>query len=131
MGHIYADIELLNARDASLSSMTVNALVDTGALHLCIPQSVATQLKLEELDRRVVTVADGRSQSVPYVGPVQIKFANRQCMVGALVLGDMTLLGAIPLEDMDVVIHPARLTLEVNPRSPNIAMSLAVGVLPA
>ena len=131
MGHIYADIKLLNARDASLSSMTVNALVDTGALHLCIPQSVATQLKLEELDRRVVTVADGRSQSVPYVGPVQIKFANRQCMVGALVLGDMTLLGAIPLEDMDVVIHPARLTLEVNPRSPNIAMSLAVGVLPA
>jgi len=38
---------------------------------------------------------------VSYVGPVEVKFENRSCFTGALVLGDEVLLGAIPREDMD------------------------------
>lgn len=128
MGLILADIELANAREDALMPMTVNALVDSGALHLCIPQHVATQLQLPVLDRREVTVADGKSRTVDYVGPVRIRFANRQCLVGALVLGDQALLGAIPMEDMDLVISPARQSVTVNPNSPNIAASMAMGV---
>lgn len=128
MGLILADIELANAREDALLPMTVNALVDSGALHLCIPQHVATQLQLPVLDRREVTVADGKSRTVDYVGPVRIRFANRQCLVGALVLGDQALLGAIPMEDMDLVISPARQSVTVNPNSPNIAASMAMGV---
>jgi hypothetical protein len=60
---------------------------------------------------------------------VRAKFANRQCLVGALVLGNETLLGAIPM-DMDVIIPPSRQSLTVNPNSLNIAVSLATGVLP-
>ena len=127
MGLILADIELSNARDDALLPMTVNALVDSGALHLCIPQRVATQLELPVLDRREVTIADGNAQTVDYVGPVKVKFANRQCLVGALVLGDQALLGAIPMEDMDLVISPSRQTVTVNPNSPNIAASMAMG----
>jgi clan AA aspartic protease len=123
MGLVYADIELANARDSELSPMGVRALVDSGALHLCIPEHVATQLKLEKL-------ADGKRELVAYVGPIKIKFANRQCLTGALVLGKEPLLGAIPMEDMDVVISPARHKLVVNPESPNIPMSLAMGVRP-
>ena len=126
MGLVHAEIELANAREDSLSPMHVNALVDSGALHLCIPQQVASQLALPVLDRRQVTVADGQTHTVDYVGPVRIRFQNRQCLVGALVTGNETLLGAIPIEDMDVVIHPARQTLIVNPNSPNIAASLAM-----
>jgi clan AA aspartic protease len=130
MGLVYADIELANARDSELSPMGVRALVDSGALHLCIPEHVATQLKLEKLDEREVTLADGKRELVAYVGPIKIKFANRQCLTGALVLGKEPLLGAIPMEDMDVVISPARHKLVVNPESPNIPMSLAMGVRP-
>lgn len=128
MGLIHADIELTNARRDDLLSMTVNALVDSGAVHLCIPQHVATQLELHVQDRREVTVADGRTQTVDYVGPIRIRFANRQCLVGALVLGDQALLGAIPMEDMDLVISPSRQTVTVNPANPNIAASLAMGL---
>ncbi|MET0362802.1 MAG: clan AA aspartic protease [Sphingobium sp.] len=126
MGLIHADIELANARQDELLPMTVNALVDSGALHLCIPQHVANQLSLPVLDQREVTVANGDRQTVDYVGPVRIRFANRQCLVGALVLGDQPLLGAIPMEDMDLVINPSRHSLTVNPNSPNIAVSLAM-----
>ena len=31
------------------------------------------------------------------------------------------ILGAIPIEDMDLIIHPAQLKLIVNPKNPNIA----------
>ncbi len=128
MGLIYSEIELANAREDDLLPMNVNALVDSGALHLCIPEHVANQLKLPELDRREVTVASGETMLVPYVGPVKVRFQNRQCLVGALVIGGQTLLGAIPMEDMDLVISPARLQLVVNPNNPNIAASLAMSV---
>lgn len=36
-----------------------------------------------------------------------------------------SLLGAIPMEDMDLVIHPAKRTVQVNPKSPNIPSSVA------
>jgi clan AA aspartic protease len=128
MGLIFSEIELANARQDDLLPMTVTALVDSGALHLCIPEHVATQLALPELDKREVTIANGERKLVPYVGPVRVRFQNRQCMVGALVMGDQALLGAIPMEDMDLVISPARLQLAVNPNSPNIAASVAMGV---
>ena len=127
MGLLYADIELSNARQGDLSPLVVSALVDSGALHLCIPQHVALQLKLDTLDRRIVNLADGEPHEVDYVGPIRVRFANRQCMVGALVLGDEPLLGAIPMEDMDLVVSPARLSLTVNPANPNIAVSVAKG----
>ena len=128
MGLIFAEIQLSNARNDDLDPMMVNALVDSGAVHLCIPQHIANQLELPELDRREVTIANGAKILVPYVGPILVKFSNRQCLVGALVMGEQALLGAIPMEDMDVVVHPSRLTLTVNPNSPNIASSMAMGV---
>jgi clan AA aspartic protease len=127
MGLVHAEIELSNARQLELAPVKVDALVDTGAVHLCIPQSVASQLQLEPLDRRVVQTTDGASHTVDYVGPIQVKFANRQCMIGALVLRNQALLGAIPMEDMDLVVSPSRQSVTVNPNSPNIATSVAMG----
>jgi len=120
MGLVHADLTLKNPRTGS--EMQVRATVDSGALLLCIPQHVALQLQLEELEKREVTLADGKRQLVPYVGPVQVQFANRLCFTGALVLGDETLLGAVPMEDLDVLIDTARQRLIVNPDSPNIAV---------
>ena len=67
-----------------------------------------------------MTTADERSHVVPYVGPIQIRFQNRTCFTGALVIGESVLLGAVPMEDMDLVISPSRQTVVVNPASPNI-----------
>ena len=120
MGHAFADIELSNPRKPSLKSIRVRALADTGALMLCIPEHIALQLKLETESMREVSVADGRSMNVPYVGPIRINFEKRICFVGALVLGDEVLLGAVPMEDMDLIISPGRREVTVDPASPNI-----------
>jgi hypothetical protein len=45
-----------------------------------------------------------------------------------MVMGDRVLLGAVPMEDMDVVIHPKTQQVIPNPENPNIAGPLAVGV---
>lgn len=105
--------------------MNVSALVDTGALHLYIPEHIALQLHLSQKQPREVQTADGKSHLVSYVSPVKISLLGRECVTGALVLGNQVLLGAIAMEDMDLVIEPTRQKVTVNPASPNIPLSLA------
>ena len=124
MGYVHATIELSNPRQPELRPVEVSALADTGALMLCIPEHLVLQLQLEQESIREVTVADGRVMRVPYVGPVRVAYQGRSCFVGALVLGDAVLLGAVPMEDMDLIMHPARQRLEADPRSPNIPHAL-------
>ncbi|MGD9635565.1 MAG: clan AA aspartic protease [Pirellulales bacterium] len=124
MGLINTQIELRNPLDSRLAPYEATALVDTGALHLCLPKHVVLQLQLPTVQQREVTTADGQRHICDYVGPVEVTFANRSCFVGALVLGDDVLLGAVPMEDLDLVISPGRQTVEVNPNSPNIPSSV-------
>jgi clan AA aspartic protease len=116
---IYAKIKLSNPRLPNLLPIELTSLMDSGALHLCISESVASQLSLETHEMRDVQTADEKIHSLPYVGPIRVDFENRFCFVGAMVIGNETLLGAVPMEDMDLVIHPAKNTLTVNPLSPN------------
>lgn len=125
MGLVNAKVSLKNPRKPELEAIEVEALADSGALHLCIPEHIKIQLKLDEIDKKEVTIADGSKKVVPYVGPIEVRFKNRVGFVGALVLGDQALLGAIPMEDMDLIIVPNTRTLDVNPSSPNIATSIA------
>jgi clan AA aspartic protease len=124
MGLVTAPITLRNPLDNRLAAYEAKALVDTGALLLCIPEHVATQLQLQEIQVREITTADGKRHTCPYVGPVEIAFKNRVCFQGALVLGDDVLLGAVPMHDLDVVIVPSRETIDVNPESPNLPMAI-------
>jgi clan AA aspartic protease len=124
MGLVFSKIQLINPVDRTLSFIEVEALVDTAAIHLCIPEHIQLQLQLKEIDRKEVTLADGSHKLVPYVGPIEIHFKNRIGFAGALVLGDQVLLGAIPMEDMDLVVIPSLRTLDVNPQSPNIATTI-------
>ena len=126
MGMIHVNVRLSNPRKAEMQPVEVEALVDTGAITLCIPQHVRIQLDLDELERREVTVADGRKEVVPYVGPIKVTCLGRSCYTGALVLGDRTLLGSVPMEDMDLVISPTKQQVTVNPESPNIPSAIVM-----
>jgi clan AA aspartic protease len=128
MGLSYARLKLANSRRPELSAVEIDALADTGALHLCIPEHIALQLQLDELEKREVTIADGSKHLVPYMGPITVSFANRQCFSGAMVLGTEALLGAIPMEDMDLVVLPGTRQVSVNPANPNVAASKAMGM---
>lgn len=123
MGLVRTKITLKNPRQPELRPMEIEALADTGALHLCIPEHVSIQLRLEQLQEREITTADGSKRVCSYVGPIEVRFGERACFTGALVMGDEVLLGAVPMEDMDLVVSPAMRTVIVNPDSPNIPSS--------
>ena len=121
-------VRLYNDARADVEEVDANALVDTRAMNLCVPEHVALQLRLEKRAEREVVLADGSRRLVPYASGVRVETQGRVCVTGALVLGDRVLLGAIPVEDMDMIVEPARLTAISNPANPNIAVSLAMGL---
>ena len=127
MGVARTALTLANPLLPALEPLQIEALSDTGAMRLCIPEHVALQLGLAEKETREVTLADGSKRPYPYVGPVELRFGNRSCFVGAMVMGDEVLLGAIPMEDMDLIVRPLTREILVNPASPNIPSSLAKG----
>ena|SRR5438105_623654 len=125
MGLVDWNLVLSNPRLPDLEGVHVEALVDSGSTHLCIPGHIQLQLQLDPIDSKEVTLADGTKKLVPYVGPIELHFKNRIGFAGALVTGDQVLLGAIPMEDMDLVIVPKTRTIDINPNSPNFASSIA------
>lgn len=123
MGLVYARIQIANDLRPDLAPVEVDALVDSGAFNLCLPQAIVAQLDLRVRRKQLVEMADSSLVEVDVVLPVRINFANRETATTALVLGDEVLLGAIPMQDMDVLIDPRNERLIVNPRHPNFAVS--------
>jgi clan AA aspartic protease len=134
MGLVYADIELISSDDVALhrhgvisedqiKRMTVNVLVDSGALMLTINDRIKAQLALPHIETSTAQLANGVVIEVEIVGPVEVRFENRRASVEAMVLpGDVQpLLGAIPVENMDVLVDPQRGRLIVNPEHPQRA----------
>lgn len=134
MGLIYAEIELISGDDLVLhrhgiitkdqiKSLKVSALVDSGAYMLVINEHIKEQLDLPVLEEQVAKLADESERRVNVVGPLEIRFENRRATVDALVFPGSVevLLGAIPMEDMDLLIDPKRQRLVVNPENPYIS----------
>jgi clan AA aspartic protease len=125
MGIIYADLRLSNMARPELEEIAANAIVDTGAIDRVVPERIAIQLQLTDLKPRELHLADGTRKMVRYAGPVKIEMQGRDCVTGAAVMGDRVLLGAVPMDQMDVVIHPRTLKVVPNPESPNVPVFLA------
>lgn len=134
MGLIHAEIELINGGDLELARrnfinedeikrMKVTALVDTGSLNLAINENIQEQLQLPVVDTRKAQLADGSIIACDVVAPVEVRFKNRSTTCRAMVLpgNSEPLLGAIPLEDMDVLIDSQRQELIINPDHPYFA----------
>ena len=134
MGPVYAEITLINGEDLILAKrniigedeirkMNVNMLVDSGAYMLAINETIQEQLQFPIIEKRKAQMANGSIEEYDVAGPVEVRFKNRQSTCRALVLpGDNDpLFGAIPMEDMDVLIHPLRQELIVNPEHPYFA----------
>jgi clan AA aspartic protease len=140
MGLLRTKIELINSDDLAfhrknklaakdIRRLKVQALVDTGAIMLSINESIRAQLDLEILEKRTATLADGSLVELDVAGPVDIRFGNRQCTTRAIVLpGEAEcLLGAIPIEDMDLVVDLNEQTLKIHPDHPYKAQMVLKG----
>ena len=133
---VYANIELLNGDDVALHRrnmlgddeirrMMVNMTVDSGAIMLTINEEIRLALGLSVIDHRPSQLADGTRIELPVAGSVVVQYAGRFCTTSALVFpGDNDpLLGAIPMEEMDLWISPARNILTpVHPEGPVMSL---------
>jgi clan AA aspartic protease len=125
MGLTYATLKLTNLFNRQ--SVQVNALMETGATFMCVPEEIALQLgfDINEVTQQVVTLADGHQRKVPKIAPIEIMFGNRSYVTEAVVLGNEPLLGVIPMEAMDLIVDPRQQVLIENPQHPNYPVALA------
>jgi hypothetical protein len=136
MGIVYANIELLNGGDVVLNrrkyigeedirKVNINILVDSRTMLPSINEDIRQALGLEIIDHRVSQLADGRRIELPVAGSIEVRYEGRFCTTNALVLPDDTepLLGAIPMEEMDLWINPSRnLLTAVHPEGPIMSL---------
>jgi clan AA aspartic protease len=120
MGNVFAEITVTNAGDIVLSqnghiaehdvrSVTLTAIVDTGATTLVINEDIFNKLGLSVIETRNINIAGGAKVECKVTGPVCIQWKDRQAMVSAVVLPQgKPLLGVIPLEFMDLIVDPIR-----------------------
>ena len=130
MGEIHASVALENPGDrnhfrrgygqeSDVRRSTVDAIVDTGAVMLVLPQNVVERLGLDQQGTVVVTYADERKEERPLAGPVTVRIGNRSlntdCIVGPPL--SEPLLGQIVLEALDLIADCTNRTLA--PRFPD------------
>ena len=119
MGSVHAEITLNNVTDVGLAlngiikeeeirSVTLKVLVDTGAMTLCINEDLRQKLGLRILGTRPIRVANGESVTCQVTEPVEIIWKNRHTACKPVVIPgvEFTLLGVIPLEDLDLTVNP-------------------------
>ena len=121
MGLTYANIILKNGGDVEdfrrnrigedeIRQIEISALVDTGSVTMAINETIREALGLQIIGHRASQLADGTRLQLPVVGSIVVQYLDRWSITTALVLPDdqEPLLGAIPMEEMDLYVHPAR-----------------------
>jgi clan AA aspartic protease len=121
MGEVHTEITLVNIGDKydaerghipqdQVRRLTVNAVVDTGAWTLVINEETRQKLGLRVEDAAETTVAGGIKVPGRVTEYVEIRWKDRKVACEALVLPDEEeiLLGAYPLEGMDLIVHPQK-----------------------
>jgi clan AA aspartic protease len=112
-------ITLLNARDrgnakeglipdANVRAVTVEAMPDTGAWTLVINEATRQKLGLAIIETSQSTLADGKTNTYDVTEGIEIRWKNRSTVLPAVVVPDAKdiLLGALPLEAMDLMVDP-------------------------
>ena len=121
MSIVYAEITLRNEWDVGnaerglikedeVRQVTVQSIVDTGAWTIAINEETREKLGLSDKGYGKATLADGKEELYPMAGPLEVRWKNRSHVCNALVLPGAKdiLLGAIPLEGMDLTVNPQR-----------------------
>lgn len=129
---VFADLMLSNSGDVSaarqgfiqpdqIRSTQAIAQVHTDMFTVFLPESVANQIGLPFVEYREFKDSDGAKLTLPVVGPVTLKFENRQTVCLAVrTQEEIVRLGAIAIGDMDVVTDQGAGVLTVNPKTPNM-----------
>ena len=109
-----------NLNEHQIRKHSMEALVDTGAVMLMLPQDVTEKLGLQFIRKAIVTHADERKDERSVVGPVSVKIGDRfmstECIVGPP--SSEALVGQIILEALDLILDPQNKSIHPRPESP-------------
>ena len=133
MGEVKVKIKLSNGIDLGMvrrellardevRTITVEAVVDTGAVRSCMPVDVMQQLGLRAVRRINAQMADGHIESVEMTEGVDVEILDRLVTEAFLVLGSEVLLGQTALEATDLLVDCNRQRVIPNPDHPNSAV---------
>ncbi len=135
MGKVMTRIKLTNSLDIGnarsgallpeqIRSLELDALVDTGATLLALPEDAVDKLGLRQLDWRKVRLADGNVRDMALVGDLRVEILGRVMTCDALVMpARMTpLIGQIQLEALDLLVDAKSRQATVNPASPDVPL---------
>jgi len=119
MGTVYAELLLRNSEDITLAkqgymkpenirTVTVTAIVDTGSYSLMIDEQTAQKLGLGKTGEQRIRIANGERIVCPVTTPVEINWKDRQSVMRVITVPGLPqiLLGLLPLEEMDLIVHP-------------------------
>ncbi len=124
MGQVIAEVEFSNAihmyTQDDPGKVTLDCLVDTGAVMILLPQDVVERLELPPSGRVIVRYADERREELQKAGPLYVKIGEREgnfdCLVGPP--NCEPLIGQIVLEELDLIVDSLSKELVVRPESP-------------
>lgn len=130
MGEVVATVKLTNAMDVAMvregfktveqiRSISLQAVIDTGAVNCVLPPHVADSLGLARAFRQVASFADGRAEEVDVTEPVLLEISGRLTFEQCLVLGTEVLIGQTALESTDLHVDCRNQRIFPNPAHPN------------
>jgi clan AA aspartic protease len=123
MGKVIQKVRLTSLFDPT-KTREVEAVIDTGATTLVLPQNVADELGLRKIGERRVKYANNQIQLKPIYRGVILELKGRDGIFDVLgeVEGSEPLVGQIVLEALDLIVDPVTKTVIPNPRSPDMPM---------
>ena len=129
MGRFAVKVKLANAQDLTLASAgllkpsdvrtaEIDGVVDTGATQMVLPLAVADQLGLPRGDKTIVKYADQRRVERDVATYLDVSLCGRNGVFKAVLEPDRTtaLVGAIVMEDLDLLVDPGK--QQLYPRDP-------------
>ena len=133
MDEVKATITIRNATDVGMHrrgvltvdqirSITVEAVVDTGAVRSCIPVDLKEKLGLETIRHINAQMANGQTESVELTEAAYIDIMDRVATESFLVLGSEVLIGQTALESTDLLVDCNQQKVITNPDHPNSAI---------
>ena len=132
MGEIVVRIQLENANDrgafsldlldeSDIRSMEIDAVADTGAMMLALPEDVVSRLGLAQVDSIIARYADGRRETLPVAGPLMIQIGDRSMTTECIIVpaGADALIGQLVMERLDLIADCTHQRLTTRPESPD------------
>ncbi|MBF0117810.1 MAG: clan AA aspartic protease [Desulfobacterales bacterium] len=107
MGEVRTLVKLKNIKGIE-EAVTVDAMVDTGATLLVLPEAIFQQLNLDEVSKGEVEFGNGEKQEVKIAGYIEVEILGRKSVFDCAVVGNEVLIGQIILERLDLLIDPRR-----------------------